>query len=164
MRIPAPLTATLTAALFVPLALASGAQAAPAAHGTPVTRATPATHRDAFARDLSVSVQPVGPAAPGAVAPLLVTVCNHGTETPTSATLVVNGPADPSLALTAGPDDPGPSVPRSPAASWSCTARRSRPPPATPPTSRSSSATSGRPPTTRGAARWWPNSRPAPRS
>lgn len=60
MRIPAPLTAALTAALLLPLALAPSAQAA---HGTPVTRATPATPHDAFARDLSVSVQPVGPAA-----------------------------------------------------------------------------------------------------
>ncbi|MFF0415666.1 hypothetical protein ACFYUY_35215 [Kitasatospora sp. NPDC004745] len=68
-------------------------------------------HRPTYAKDLSVQVSPPSfPTAPGAVGTVLVTVCNNGTETPTEATLVVNGPGDPGLELTtdhAGPVDGG---------------------------------------------------------
>ncbi|MCX4750184.1 hypothetical protein OG455_32520 [Kitasatospora sp. NBC_01287] len=131
MRIPA----LLATALLLPLPLAQAASAtttpttttaptpgashlAPAVsypirrpHGTnhgPAVRSG-AAHRAAFAKDLSVSVSPPSfPTAPGGVGTILVTVCNNGTDTPTAATLVVNGPADPGLTLTAGPYQSGP--------------------------------------------------------
>jgi hypothetical protein len=66
----------------------------------PAVRSTAAAHRSAYAKDLSVQVSPPSfPTAPGAVGTVLVTVCNNGTDTPASATLVVNGPADPGLVL-----------------------------------------------------------------
>lgn len=99
MRIPA----LLAAAALLPLSL-TAAQAAQAAAGP--------THRSTYAKDLSVQVSPPSfPTAPGAVGTILVTVCNNGSETPADgATLVVNGPADPSMRLTtdhAGPVDGG---------------------------------------------------------
>ncbi|MFJ2581411.1 hypothetical protein [Kitasatospora aureofaciens] len=94
MRMPA----LLTAAALLPLSL-TVAQAAHAAAGP--------THRSTYVKDLSVQVSPPSsPTAPGAVGTILVTVCNNGRETPTEATLVVNGPGDPGLTLTtdhAGP-------------------------------------------------------------
>ncbi|MFE0460104.1 hypothetical protein ACFW1A_12740 [Kitasatospora sp. NPDC058965] len=70
-----------------------------------------AAHRSTYAKDLSVTVSPPSfPTAPGAVGTVLVTVCNNGTETPASATLVVNGPGNPGLVLNtdhAGPVDGG---------------------------------------------------------
>ncbi|GAA1218759.1 hypothetical protein GCM10009665_05930 [Kitasatospora nipponensis] len=79
-----------------------------AAPGTTAGSA-PAAHRSAYGKDLSVSVSPPSfPTAPGGVGTVLVTVCNNGTETPTSASLVVNGPGDPGLSLAAGPFQEGP--------------------------------------------------------
>lgn len=109
MRTPA----LLAAALLLPLPLAQTASATPifrlhgASHGPAVRSA--AAHRSAFAKDLSVQVSPPSfPTAPGAVGTVLVTICNNGTDTPSSATLVVNGPPDPGLTLRPGPFQEGP--------------------------------------------------------
>ncbi len=97
MRIPA----LLATALLLPLPLA---QAASAHSATPT-----ATHRSAYAKDLSVSVSPPSfPTAPGGVGTVLVTVCNNGTDTPASASLVVNGPGTPGLTLSTGSYQSGP--------------------------------------------------------
>ncbi|MDH6117576.1 hypothetical protein ABH930_003063 [Kitasatospora sp. GAS204A] len=112
MRIPALLTAALL--LPLPLAQTAAAAAVPRLHGAshgPALRGatTTAGHRSTFAKDLSVQVSPPSfPTAPGAVGKVLVTICNNGTETPTSATLVVNGPANPGLTLVPGPFQSGP--------------------------------------------------------
>ncbi|WP_035851313.1 hypothetical protein [Kitasatospora azatica] len=130
MRIPA----LLAAAALLALPLAQAAYAAPSTpavpgsavppiaskaphtHGGPAVRSgaplrAGAGHLSAYSKDLSVSVSPPSfPTAPGAVGTVLVTVCNNGTETPSSAPLVVNGPGDPGLTLTtdhAGPVDGG---------------------------------------------------------
>ncbi|GAA1946695.1 hypothetical protein [Kitasatospora viridis] len=69
--------------------------------GPAVRSAAGAEHRSGYSKDLSISVSPPSfPTAPGAVGTILVTICNNGTETPSSATLVVNGPANPGLTLT----------------------------------------------------------------
>ncbi|MGC0314519.1 hypothetical protein [Kitasatospora acidiphila] len=96
----------------------TGAYVLPATVGTaprkvigPALRSGAGAHRSAYSKDLSVSVSPPSsPTAPGAVGTVQVTVCNNGAETPTSATLVVNGPGDPGLTLTtnhSGPVDGG---------------------------------------------------------
>ncbi|MER7754172.1 hypothetical protein [Kitasatospora sp. NPDC097643] len=112
MRIPA----LLAAAALLPLTLSAAetAQAVQTVQAEQAGQVAPAagpTHRSTYAEDLSVQVSPPSfPTAPGGVGTILVTVCNNGTETPTEATLVVNGPGDPGLVLTtshAGPVDGG---------------------------------------------------------
>ncbi|MDH6129501.1 hypothetical protein [Kitasatospora sp. GP82] len=96
MRIPMTLVPAVTAALATVVPI--GAQTAGAAQ-SPLPPA----------RNLTVAVTPPSPpAAPGASVPFTVRVCNQGTETPASATLVVNGPADEGMELSPDPAESGP--------------------------------------------------------